>query len=254
MRLLQFGEGRWGANHTFILRGFGHTVEVYDVDCNWWNLLECMQDQVDAVIVTTSSESHWPISKRSMELGIPVFVEKPALLKRSQLEELKKVESQKLMMVGHQYLFQPELAHLKGTCVYMNSLRSGSVCRREGVLFNLMVHDIAIALYVMNIEWLEVVKAEGDNHELKVTLSHNGKIVDLYAVENPKIKLKHITMLNKELEIVQITPKDWTRTNLLEMELNAFSAYVSKSFPIRYNGTTQAIKVMETVLKIEESL
>ncbi len=250
MKLLQFGLGRWGQHHKRILEDLGNMVETHDIEDKYWNILDCEHDQVDAVIVTTSSENHWPIAQYAMDLGLPVFVEKPVLLKRSQLDELRKREDKKLLMVGHQRLFLPRIASLKGICHQMISTINSRNPRTEGVLFTLMVQDIAIAHYVCGVDWFECTRAEGGLNSLSVELVHNHIRVELLATFNSDgMDCQYFHDSNGITSIYHYHNQD-----LLKIELEAFCAYVSKGFPIKFNGTTSAIQVMESCFKIQDKL
>jgi predicted dehydrogenase len=252
MKIIQFGMGRWGANHTRILEELGHQVETHDIEDNYWHILDSNHQMVDAVVVTTSSENHWPIAQYAMDLGLPVFVEKPALLKKSQLIELRKREDKRLLMVGHQYLFLPQINALKGICNDMFSVRNSQNPRTEGVLFALMVQDVAIAHYVMGVEWFECSVAEGSASHLHVKLENKNKQVELHATFGGELpSCQYFYTSDKK---VILTPVNYHKQDLLKSELETFCAYVQKSFPIKFNGTTSAIQVMETCFKIKDKL
>ena len=255
LKILQLGDGRWAQNHKRILKGMGHEVKTLDVECKWWDELKKAKKQhCDAVIVTTTTVNHWPIGKMCMEMGIPVFIEKPILLKRTQLEELKKLAPKNLMMAGHQLVFMPEVYKLKDKVKYMNSERSGAIPRSEGSLFSLMVHDIAVAHYVTGLDEFKCIWAEGNRHEIKATLrGKNGVYVDLHAVSVSKVRLRHTTFIT-ENSIKHMNPDNWGRLDILTLELTAFCGYVEQKKPITFNGADQAIKVMQTVFTIEDEL
>ena len=254
LKLLQFGDGRWGSNHKRILNGFGHDIKTFDIDKDYWRVLQAHSDQVDGVLVTTSSVNHWPIGKMCMEMNIPVFIEKPILLKKFQLEELKGFADKKIMMAGHQLVFMPEVASLKGRVAYMNSTRSGAIPRSEGSLFSLMVHDVALAHYVTGVEKFTCSWAEGNKHEIKATLKGpNGVFVDLYAVSISKVRLRHTTFVTSG-NIVQMTPDNWSRIDILSLEMKFFCGCIEQKKPILINGVDDAIKVMTTIFTIQDKL
>ena len=233
----------------------GHTLSVYDIESKYWNTREIINQTVDAVIITASSVNHWPITEYCLDLDIPVYCEKPLLLKEEQLHELKIREQKKILMVGHQLLFVPEVVMLKSRVNFMSSIRSGSIPRTEGALFSLMVHDIAVAHYVTGKPQFECIWAEGNRHELKVTLRNELVIVDLYAKSISDVRLRHTTMIDNEtFQPVHLSPDNWKRPDLLEKALTAFTAYVQRGHDIGVNGTTDAINVMETVFKIQSKL
>lgn len=254
MNIIQFGAGRWGANHYRILTNLGHHVTQWDIESQWWKILE-QSINTDAVIITTTSENHWPIAQMCLDMSIPVFVEKPILLKRTQLEELRKRFNRPYLMAGHQLLFMPEVGAIKGQCQYMTSMRNGAIPRSEGSLFSLMVHDVALAHYVTGEESFECIWAEGNKHEIMASLeSRNGKVIELYAVSISNVRLRHTTFITNKGELVRITPDNWARPDLLDQELRMFIGYIKHEYPIEFNGVKCAYNVMSTVFKIMDKL
>jgi predicted dehydrogenase len=55
---------------------------------------------VNYVIVATRHNSHAHYAKKSLEVKKHVFVEKPICLTHEELEEIKQIDHQQLMMVG----------------------------------------------------------------------------------------------------------------------------------------------------------
>ena len=254
LRLLQFGNGKGGANHKRILKELGHEVKTYDIEDKYWEILNTHRDNFDGVIITTSSVNHWPIAKMCMDLDIPVFVEKPILLKKSQLEELKVLAPKKLIMAGHQLVFMPEVAKLKGVVGFMDSTRAGAIPRTEGSLFSLMVHDIAVAFYVTGADKFICTWAEGNRHEIKASLKgNNGTFVELYAISVSKVRLRHTTFVTSG-NVIKMHPDNWGRVDILSLEMEFFCGCIEQKHPIEFNGADDAIKVMSTVFAIQDKL
>lgn len=250
MKIVQFGDGKWGQNHKRILTGFDHKLETYDIECKWWSILR--RKTIDAVVITTTSENHFPIALMCLERGIPVFVEKPILLKRNQLDELGKHLDNHILMAGHQLVFMPEIFNNKDTCKYMFSCRNGAIPRSEGSLFSLMVHDISVAHYVTGMSDFDCVVAEGNKHEMKVILQKDDVFVDLYARSISNVRLRHTTLIKKNGTRIHLTPDNWSLPDLVSKELSLFCFCVANKTPISVNGITDAYKVMSTVFKIQE--
>jgi hypothetical protein len=155
-------------------------------------------------------------------------------------------------MAGHQHLLLPRIASLKGMCHQMISMRTSRNPRTEGVLLALMLQDIAIAHYVCGVEWFECTKAEGGLNSLSVELVHNHMRVELHAAfGGDALECQFFYHPNGGIAIY---PIDYYKQDLVKSELEAFCAYVSKGFPIKFNGSTYAIQVMETCFKIQDKL
>ena len=113
---------------------------------------------VDAVAIATPAETHGEITRRALELGKHVFVEKPLCLDLSEANELKLFADAKdrILMVGHMMLYHPAfcalLAKVKagdlGTLRYIYSTRLslGKIRREENALWSFAPHDISMIL------------------------------------------------------------------------------------------------------------
>src|SRR5215217_6424025 len=85
------GVGGWGKNHSRVLHDFGVLTSICDVDktkaqdlanrynVNYYGSIEEMInfENLDACLVCTPTKTHYQVSKKLMENGINVFVEKP---------------------------------------------------------------------------------------------------------------------------------------------------------------------------------
>jgi len=254
MNILQFGNGQWGKNHQRILQGMGHDLKVYDIDFSNKYIMDILCMNTEAVIITASSVNHWPIALEALYHNLPVFIEKPVLLKKGQLFQLIRHIKKNMVMAGHQLTFHPDLPLNDEKVKYINSMRSGAIPRTEGALFSLMVHDIAVAFHVTGAENMEVISAEGNKHELKVSLKTSTEaIIDLYARSISSVRIRSTQIITAERQI-NITADNWNRMDLLQMELESFLSDVQNKRPIRQNNATDIIKIMETIFKIQDQL
>lgn len=263
MNILQFGRGKWGTNHNRILTEMGHQVSWIDIEWGW-DFVGVIREHrgrnaCDAVIITTSSVNHWPIAVYCLECNIPVFCEKPVLLKASQLENLKRVDdSNRIFMAGHQLVFMEDIDWWNrlhtGEIVYMNSMRNGGIPRDEGALFSLMVHDIAMAHHFMNVESFDCIDVDGNKHEIRASLVSGNKQVELYAISVSKVRMRHTTFVKESGEKLSVIPDNWNRMDLLKIELTHFLNHVEVRIPSDINGMRDTINVMETVMKIQAKL
>jgi predicted dehydrogenase len=115
---------------------------------------------LDAVAIVTDIHSHFELAKRALEAGKHVFVEKPLAASVSQCETLGRLAQthQKVLMVGHTFLYNPAVRKLKeiaasgalGNLFYLHAqrLNLGRIQTNINALWSLAVHDVAIALYL----------------------------------------------------------------------------------------------------------
>ncbi len=116
---------------------------------------------VDAIIVSSSAVSHYPLAKAALEAKKHVYVEKPLALSSAhadELVELANVRSLKLM-VGHLLLYHPAVGSLKklveegelGDVYYIYSQRVnlGKIRQDENALWSFAPHDISVILHLL---------------------------------------------------------------------------------------------------------
>jgi len=125
-------------------------------------------DDVQAVVVSASAVSHYPLARRLLEAGKDVYVEKPLTLEVAHAEELCRLARTRgrILMVGHLLIFHPGVRYLKqavadktiGDLLYLYSQRVnlGKVRRDENALWSFAPHDISVVLHLMAQEPVDV--------------------------------------------------------------------------------------------------
>lgn len=129
---------------------------------------------VDAVVIATPAPTHFELSKKAMEAGKHVYVEKPFTLKSSEAAELVALaeRTKRTAMVGHLLEYHPAVLKLKklaedgdlGKLYYMYTERVnlGIVRKEENAWWSLAPHDVSVILYLFNAE-PETVSARGQS-------------------------------------------------------------------------------------------
>ena len=95
MKLLLLGIGRWGANHLRVLHSLPIELYVSELDGkrleaarklgipeSHLHRLQEFAGQVDAAVIVTPAQSHFPLCREILEAGKDVFVEKPLTSRR----------------------------------------------------------------------------------------------------------------------------------------------------------------------------
>lgn len=167
------GCGRWGMNHVKTASAlFGgnlvmvadmnpaaaETVKKISTDIEFTPDLEkvAADERINAVIVATPAETHYAVTKKLLQAGKNVLVEKPLTILSIQAQALvdfAEVRHLKLM-VGHVLLYHPAVRKLKELLksgkvgklqyVYSNRLNFGTVRSEENILWSFAPHDISI--------------------------------------------------------------------------------------------------------------
>ena len=130
---------------------------------------------IDAVAVITPVSTHYELSKRTLESGKHLFVEKPFTASVSQAEELIEIAARKnlVIMVDHTFIFTGAVRYIKqlierealGRIFYYDSTRVnlGLFQRDVNVIWDLAPHDFAIVDFLFE-EKPVAVMACGKSH------------------------------------------------------------------------------------------
>jgi UDP-2-acetamido-3-amino-2,3-dideoxy-glucuronate N-acetyltransferase len=129
---------------------------------------------VTRVAIAAPAARHYELSRRALEAGKDVFVEKPLALDSREGEELAKIAEEHglILMVGHllQYhpcvraiqrlLAQGELGKLQ--YITSNRLNLGKIRREENALWSFAPHDISVILSLVGGELPDQVRCIGE--------------------------------------------------------------------------------------------
>ncbi len=129
IKVLLLGIGRWGANHLRVLNSL--PIELYVTELEGKRLEAARKlglpdarlstnykdfaAHVDAAVVVTPAQSHFPLCKEFLDAGKDVFVEKPLTLAPEESKQLAELAAQKkrILQVGHIFRFDPATQWLR---------------------------------------------------------------------------------------------------------------------------------------------
>lgn len=183
------GAGYWGKN---LVRNF-HLLNALECVCDTnEETLERVRKQervattkdydalltdptVDGVVVAAPAALHYDLTKRALEAGKHVFVEKPLALNAKegrQLVELAKAQNA-ILMVGHILEYHPAIIELhrlireghlgKIQYIYSSRLNLGKLRTEENILWSFAPHDISVILRILG-ELPEHATAHGGSY------------------------------------------------------------------------------------------
>jgi len=185
VRVGVIGFGQWGPNHVRNFRSIDgcDVVRVCDTSAARLALarkqfrdLETVTDptaitlapDIDAVVVATPVQTHFALVKQALEAGKDVLCEKPLAGTVAECRTLCDLAAarQRMLMVGHVFLYNPSVEHLKidldrgelGRVYYMDATRTnlGPVRRDVGAIYDLASHDISIFNFLLGAQPSEV--------------------------------------------------------------------------------------------------
>jgi predicted dehydrogenase len=183
------GCGAWGGNHARVFSALPESrlVALADADTRQLNRLQAAygglrletdyrklfeDEDIEAVIVATPTQAHYAIVRQALEAGKHVLCEKPLCKTEAESQELADLakKQQRILLVGHTFLFNPGLNKIRELVVnnelgqfrYLSSIRTnlGPIRRDVNAAYDLATHDIAIFNWLLDGE-PEMVSAIG---------------------------------------------------------------------------------------------
>ncbi len=124
--------------------------------------------EIDAVVIATTPDTHFKLSAAALAAGKDVFVEKPLVLTADEGARLVKIaeERKRILMVGHIMVYHPAVLKVKDLIdsgelgdihyLYAARLNLGKVREIENALWSFAPHDISIALFLLGKEPISV--------------------------------------------------------------------------------------------------
>lgn len=181
MNFAIIGIGYWGKNYQRIINSLDNVNLIAVVDTNpkikiekdvkqLNNIDELLNEElsIDAAIICTPTNTHYKITKKLLNNGIHVLVEKPLSTKVSEAEELIQIADQNnlVILVDHTFLYNDAInfAIQKiqdgeiGSLLHINFERSnlGPIRTDVSCLWDLTTHDISILNAITSSEPSEI--------------------------------------------------------------------------------------------------
>ena len=122
---------------------------------------QLLESDVEAVVISTPIHTHHMLAIEAIDAGKHILVEKPLAASVSEAVELINFAKsrQRLVMVGHTFLYNPAVQELRrlvgdgelGRIYYVDAARLnlGLFQRRADVIWDLAPHDVSILMYVL---------------------------------------------------------------------------------------------------------
>jgi len=186
------------------------------------DLDEVLSDpELDAVVVATPAITHYELSKRALEAGKHVLVEKPPAMTGADAEDLLATAeaSGRVLMPGYLLLYHPAVQKVKQVvasgelgdvfCVYSNRQNLGKIRTDENALWSLGIHDLSVVLYLLDEEPSEAW-AHGNSFLTPgiedVVFCYlrfpSGKIAHMHLSWLDPHKMRRITVVGREKMVV----------------------------------------------------
>ena len=280
MRIGVAGVGKLGEYHTGLLKEIATTVQdvefsgVFDLNQERlheiarkfsvpaFTTLEEMAAACDAVVIATTTSSHFPIARQLLESGLSLFIEKPITTTLEEADELIRLEQEKGLMiqVGHIERFNPALLAVEpyiGEPMYIQAERLSGFSKRVtdvSVVLDLMIHDIDLVLSLIKSD-IRSIAASGVkvfSNELDMATARiefvNGAIANVTASRLSRSRLRKLRFFSRN-------PKSYASLDFTSGKSEVFRLVkpeqLSSKNPIKNFASK---KILEQFGEIQESL
>lgn len=217
MKTLNFaliGRGKFGKNYERLLKEIPGISLQAIVTASSGNLESVMQNpEINCVVIATPPKTHFALAKAALEAGKHVLLEKPMVVNLKEAEALKELveNSDRIFMVGFQYLFNDYIRYLKkeigsesfGKIMNISFEHFQSQPRNDvNVFWDVAPHSISIFQFIFNLK--KIIKVSGEQKNLenpnledyakaKVQFDH-GPLLDITTSWPGKEKIRKLTI------------------------------------------------------------
>ncbi|MGA3174285.1 MAG: Gfo/Idh/MocA family oxidoreductase [Syntrophorhabdales bacterium] len=116
--------------------------------------LKALGDGIQAAVIASTTESHYPIARELLERGVSVFIEKPVAASPAEARELIDLAGRKglVLQVGHLERFSPPFRKARAAITEPLLIEAHRISPFTGrstdidVVHDLMIHDIDLVL------------------------------------------------------------------------------------------------------------
>jgi predicted dehydrogenase len=170
-----------------------------------------MADLVDAVMISTPTESHHEIARYFLNLKKNVLVEKPIASTVSQAEELNRIadKNRLILAVGHPERFNPAVEYIGPMIrnpLFIEVQRLGSFSPRSldlDVILDLMIHDLDLILQwdksgiqTINASGIPIISKKIDIANVRLQF-RSGLVVNMTASRVSQKKTRKLRVFQK---------------------------------------------------------
>ena len=167
-------------------------LAIEQFQCEWFSDYHDLISKVDAICIAVPTLLHHKVGLDCLKAGIHVLIEKPIAASESEAEELIRESNKEncLLQVGHIERFNPAFRELKKIInnekiVVLEARRHSPNADRANdvsVVMDLMIHDIDLALELVNSQIKKISAVGGRNSDglidyVNATLVFNNNVI-----------------------------------------------------------------------------
>lgn len=204
------GTGAWGIKLLQMMNKFATIKSCYghqnrDLIPNRVRIVKDLDEIIydntlDGIVIATSPETHYELSKKCLKSGHNIFVEKPMCLTVKEAQDLIHLaHTNKLkIMVGFVYLYSNEYTKIKRNFHNINNIKAYFMQTEFkhpiSALINLGSHFVALVLDFYN-ENPTNVKIEGNDDSAIISIGFGNKKAEVHASRISKSKRREVIFM-----------------------------------------------------------
>ncbi len=216
------GAGFMGTNHARVLSALqgARLAAIVDPDpargrlvaaefgCDYAASMEDIAVQVDAAIIATPTETHRSVGAQALARGWHILVEKPFAPSVREAEELVSAakDARRTLAVGHIERFNPACLDLPSFVtepLFIQTRRLSPFSERvkEGVVRDMMIHDVDLVLWLAHSEPIRVAadvslwRSDTEDLAIATVVFESGLVAHMTATRIGQDKVRQIDIL-----------------------------------------------------------
>jgi len=201
---------------------------------------------IDAVVISSTTSTHYKIAKKFLERKIPVLLEKPISTKKNEIEKLLSLANNQntIFRCGLIEIYNPIFNYIKelnlndiiSIHIYRHSQPPSAQRELDNVLFDLTLHDISVLSYLFKNQNFQPVGqnfnlVEGSIESADLLYSLEGINVFISTSRESQIKIRKwdiltknklykIDLMQKTVDVYESGSINYTPANLLDSKVN----------------------------------
>lgn len=207
------GLGYFGKNYLRLLRELPQAKLLAQASRSQGSVEEVMQHPaIDAICIVSPPETHFDLAQKALLAGKHVLVEKPMVLSLAEAEELARTvqKTGKILMVGHQYLYNDHIIFLKEQIARGRLGEIKAMFAEHGywgpspdidILWDAATHVYALADYLFDGAVIKKVSGQGSRDIIAFQANLENSILFNYAgnrlIPKPK-KVRHFRVFGSK--------------------------------------------------------
>jgi predicted dehydrogenase len=233
------------------------------------DLAEVLDDPaVDAVVIATPASLHFAHAAAALRAGKHVLVEKPMTTSTVDAERLQAMVRDRVLMVGHTYLFNPSIRRLRdrlsevGPVHHLEARRThpGPVRSDVSVVWDLAAHDVAVFNFLLEAS-PRAVEASGNRDTAHITLDYPGGTRASLSVswtDPERVRMLTVRAAHGELRfeetqgISRLSSGEVFDEEPLALQCRSFLGAIGGDHPI--SGPREGLAVVRTLEAIERAM